>query len=101
MDQRKREYEHQILEQELLIRLPVAVGQVVYEIRNDCTCKEGFCPEDTDDDSCYGCQYHAWKVSPIHYMTQKSIINRMHEFGRTIFLTMEEAEAALSGMEKK
>lgn len=89
-----KEYED-LEEQGLLIRLPVAVGQVVYEICNDCLNKKDICPEDTDEDSCFGCRFHTWKISKTHFKTKKQIINRMHEIGRTIFLTKEEAEAAL------
>lgn len=100
-------------EQGLLIKLPCEVGDTVYEIDIDCIEKD--CPywhegsavfrDDGDcvlepDDAKYCNNFVIHEV----IMTNRNCIIRLiieDSIGKTAFLTREEAEKALKGMEEK
>lgn len=98
---RLREYED-AEEQGVLIRLPFSAGTRVYEIVEDCT-NDFSCihHEYEDERDCKKCQYLKQRVYERHYMSKEVIVYNMYKFGKTVFLTREEAEAALAEMEKR
>ena len=84
-------------EQGLLIRLPFNVNDEVWQILRHCEipyCRE---EEEKECDKCRHLIKFAW---PNRYKTKRDIMDVMHEFGKSIFLTREEAEKALAEMEK-
>lgn len=90
-------------EQGLLLRLPCKVGDTVYCIftrYTKCT------PDSTafDEYSCQGCEYEcdSKKEKYIQDMRAYSldwIVTNLKNFGKTVFLTKEEAESNLAEME--
>jgi len=86
-------------ELEQSVRLPCKVGQIVYEIKSKFTkCTEHDC--EVDDYSCQGCEclecdskkeYH---IRDIKFYSAENILAFERHFGKTIFLTREEAEQA-------
>ena len=90
-------------EQGLLLRLPCKVGDTVYCIftrYTKCT------PNSTEFDeySCQGCEYEcdSKKEKYIQDMRAYSldwIVINLKNFGKTVFLTRQEAEAKLAEME--
>jgi len=86
-------------EQNRLIRLPCKVGDTVYCIFNRYT-KCTFNNEEFDDCSCQGCEYEcdSKKENYVQDMRAYSldwIVTNLKNFGKTVFLTKEEAEAKL------
>ena len=95
------EYE-ELEEQGLILRLPVPEGTTVYQLGYICNCKFDYqCPLYGDDaDVCImgiSCENEekVWKVKEIPF-----IWKMLKSVGSTIFLTKEEAEAALAKMEE-
>lgn len=106
-------------EQGLLLRLPVAVGETVFVIRNNadacCDCghfEEGYCCDDycnnktvKDEDENVYPSYPQYSDNPLcekHFLEVAErktkldwIIRNMDNFGKTVFFTKEEAEQAL------
>lgn len=91
---RLKEYED-LEERGLLLKLPCKPGTVVYEIKkdlNDMKLKREFIKHN-------GHYYH--RNINVYFITQVTFdIKDIAEFGKTIFLTKEEAEKALDEMEK-
>lgn len=87
-------------EQGLLIRLPVAEGSTVYvidyilECKYDYDCKEIERCKCEDDIPCKH-EYKKYRVTKA-----KFVYGMMAILGKTVFLTREEAEAALAEMER-
>lgn len=113
-------------EQELLLRLPCGIGTTVYEVENNTdACSEcndferGYCCDDycgnknvhDEDGDVYVsnpqyadkplCQKHFYEISEYTMNNVDRIFNRRKAFGKTVFLTYEEAEAKLKEMEEK
>lgn len=105
-------------EQGLLVRLPCKVGDVVYKVKNNadacCECnffEAGYCCEEycnnKDVEECYPiypqyadkplCEKHFYEVVEYKTSLEWIFINRKC-FGKTVFLTKEEAEQALKQM---
>ena len=90
-------------EQGMLIRLPCKVGETVYEICNDCTYS---CMGEEEYENCTEWEYEDCTECPhskmnIHeqvFVTVEIIVYNMDKFGKTVFLTREEAEKALERM---
>lgn len=83
-------------EQGLLILLPFNVDDEVWQILRHCEIR--YCEEEEKEcDKCRHLIKFAW---PNRYETKRDIMDVMHEFGKSIFLTREEAEKALAEMEK-
>ncbi|MBR5508988.1 MAG: hypothetical protein IKV59_02935 [Lachnospiraceae bacterium] len=87
-----KEYED-LEEQGLLLRLPCKIGRKVFYVQKCLapSCKE--CKGFLRVDNCY-CQYKA------RIFEQKFDYRHLQAFGKSVFLTREEAEAALAKMEE-
>ena len=88
-------------EQGLLLRLPCAVGSTVYVIRSRYT-KCSKYKEIWND--CYGCEdecdsHEEYYIHINHSVSDEWIVINMNYFGKTVFLTKEEAEQKLKEME--
>ena len=81
-------------EQGLLLRLPCKIGRKVFYVQKCLapSCKE--CKGFLRVDNCY-CQYKA------RIFEQKFDYRHLKAFGKSVFLTKEEAEQALARMEKE
>lgn len=111
-------------EQGLLLRLPCGIGTTVYEIENNtdacfkcdyfvnayCNDCEDFCSNKDvrDDGDIYVhpqyadkplCQKHFYEVNEYMMNNIDEIFNRRNDFGKSVFLSREEAEAKLAEME--
>lgn len=89
-------------EQGRIIKLPCKVGDVVYCIFNRYT-KCTFSNEEFDEYSCQGCEHEcdSKKENYVQDMRAYSIdwiATNLRNFGKTIFLTKDEAEAKLKGL---
>ena len=99
------EYED-LEEQGLLLRLPCAVGSTVYLIcsrYSECSkYKERF-----DEYSCQGCEeyecdsHKEYYIHINHSVSIEWIVRNLNNFGKTVFLTREEAEQKLKEMESE
>ena len=90
-------------EQGLLLRLPCAVGSTVYVISSRYT-KCSKYKEIWND--CYGCEdecdsHEEYYIHINHSVSDEWIVRNMNYFGKTVFLTKEEAENKLKEMESK
>lgn len=110
--------------QGLLLRLPCGIGTAVYEVENNAdACSEcndferGYCCDDycgnenvhDEDGAAYVpnpqyadrplCQKHFYEVNEYTMSNVDEIFNRRNSFGKTVFLTRDEAEAKLKEME--
>ena len=98
---RLAEYED-LEEQGLLLRLPCAVGNTVYVISSRYT-KCSKYKEIWND--CYGCEdecdsHEEYYIHINHSVSDEWIVRNMNYFGKTVFLTKEEAEQKLKEMEQ-
>lgn len=109
-------------EQGFLLRLPCKVGDTVFVIKNNadacCDCvyfEKGYCCDDycnnktvkDEDEDVYPsypqysdnplCEKHFWEVAERETKLDW-IIRNLNNFGKTVFLTKEEAEQALKQM---
>lgn len=88
-------------EQGLLVRLPVNKNNEIYIISSRWTvCSE--CGSRIDEYSCSGCEYECdskkeYYVYPT-YLSFIDVTTYVNQFGKTIFLTYEEAEKKLEEM---
>ena len=96
------EYED-LEEQGLLLRLPCKVGDTVYRIYERYTkCSEN--EQEFDEYSCQGCEcLECDSHKEFYVQSQKTysldwIVSNLKRFGKTIFLTKEEAEQKLKEM---
>lgn len=81
-------------EQGLLRWLPCKEGTRAFEIVSDCDL-----PADCyTKRMCKGCEYRHLYIEPIIFVTEIDILWKQKEFGKTVFLTREEAEKALAEM---
>lgn len=85
--------------QDRLIKLPCKLGDIVYCIFNRYT-KCTFSNEEFDECNCQGCEYEcdSKKENYVQDMRAYSldwIVTNLKKFGKTVFLTREEAEAKL------
>lgn len=90
-------------EQGLLVRLPVNKNKEIYIISSRWTvCSE--CGSRFDEYSCSGCEYECDSKKEYYvYSTYLSFIDvttYVNQFGKTVFLTREEAEKKLEEMKK-
>ena len=99
-----REYED-LEEQGLLLRLPCKVGDTVYCIYERYTkCSEN--EQEFDEYSCQGCEcLECDSHKELYVQSQKAysldwIVTNLRNFGKTVFLTQEEAEQKLKEMSK-
>lgn len=96
------EYE-QSEEQGLLVRLPANKNKEIYIISSRWTvCSE--CGSRFDEYNCIGCEYECdskkeYYVYPT-YLSSIDVNTYANRFGKTIFLTREEAEKKLEEMKK-
>ena len=99
-----------------VIVLPCAPGNTIYEIRwntvacNKCDhyscwyggtdeyCDADYClyPWSREEDDNPTCPRHFREIIELENATATVIVNRLNVFGKTVFLTKEEAEAALN-----
>lgn len=90
-------------EQGLLVRLPANKNKEIYIISSRWTvCSE--CGSRFDEYSCVGCEYKCDSkkehyVRPT-YLSSINVSTYANQFGKTIFLTREEAEKKLEEMKK-
>ena len=90
-------------EQGLLVRLPVNKNKEIYIISSRwAICSE--CGSRFDEYSCIGCEYECdsekeYYVCPT-YLSSINVSTYANRFGRTVFLTREEAEKKLEEMRK-
>ena len=99
-----KEYEN-LEEQGLLLRLPCKVGGTVYCIYERYTkCSEN--EQEFDEYSCQGCEcLECDSHKELYVQSQKAysldwIVSNLKRFGKTVFLTQEEAEQKLKEMSK-
>lgn len=90
-------------EQNLLVRLPYNKNKEIYIISSRWTvCSE--CGSRFDEYSCSGCEYECDSKKEYYvYSTYLSFIDvttYVNQFGKTVFLTREEAEKKLEEMKK-
>ena len=100
---RLAEYE-ELEEQGLLLRLPCKAGSTVYSIRSRYTECSKY--KETWND-CYGCEnedkcdsHEEYYIHINHSVSDEWIVIYMNDFGKTVFLTQEEAEQKLKEMER-
>ena len=100
--ERLTEYED-LEKQGLLLRLPCAVGSTVYVISSRYTECSKY--KETWND-CYGCEdkdkcdsHEEYYIHINHSVSDEWIVRYMNDFGKTVFLTKEEAEQKLKEME--
>lgn len=96
------EYED-LEEQGLLLKLPCKVGDAVYIIDKRYTKCSSF-DEKYSESSCWNCDEECdskmyYAVAKRYVGTLEWIISRLKYFGKTVFLTKEEAEKALERLE--
>lgn len=90
-------------EQGLLVRLPANKNKEIYVISSRWTvCSE--CGSRFDEYSCIGCEYECdsekeYYVCPT-YLSSINVSTYANRFGKTVFLTREEAEKKLEEMKK-
>lgn len=91
-------------EQGLLLKLPCKVGDTVYCIYERYTkCSEN--EQEFDEYSCQGCEcLECDSHKEFYVQSQKAysldwIVSNLKRFGKTVFLTQEEAEQKLKEME--
>ena len=91
-------------EQGLLLRLPCKVGYTVYCVYERYTkCSEN--EQEFDEYSCQGCEcLECDSHKEFYVQSQKAysldwIVSNLKRFGKTVFLTQEEAEQKLKEME--
>ena len=84
--------------------LPCKIGETVYMIR-ECSCYGYDCLNDSNSRrTCSGKVYLGKKSRKCHcgYVSEAKFgLKHIADFGKTIFLTREEAKAALAKMDKK
>jgi hypothetical protein len=92
-------------EQGLLLKLPCKVGDTVYMIQRRYTkCSKH--QEYRDEYNCQGCEELVCDSHIEHYIQPLNsapidwIVKMDNQFGKTVFLTKEEAEAKLKGTEE-
>jgi hypothetical protein len=97
-----KEYEN-LEEQGLLLKLPCKVGDTVYVIDKRYT-KCSLYDEEYSESSCWNCDKEC--DSKMYYVVVKRyvgtlewIVSRLKKFGKTVFLTKEEAEQELKRLE--
>ena len=99
------EYE-ELEEQGLLLRLPCKVGSTIYLIcsrYSECSKYK----ERWDEYSCQGCEeyecdsHKEYYIHINHSVSIEWIVRNLNNFGKTVFLTQEEAERKLKEMENK
>lgn len=78
-----------------LLVLPCKVGDVVWEITYDCDADDDICVFPTD--VCSNCNIGKRVIKPHKVTSLTMAVFYYEKFGETIFLTREEAEAALGG----
>lgn len=78
-------------EQGKLMKLPCAVGDTVYYLDRFCSGTSLDCPRRP----CEPCEYYKLEI-----YEGKFKLNDINDFGKTVFLTREEAEAALKELER-
>lgn len=74
-------------EQGLILKLPCKVGTAFYEVIDDCT-YDGDCHTKR---MCGTCRYRDVHIELDVFSTALEIIEHLEEFGKTVFLTREEA----------
>lgn len=79
-------------EQGKLLKLPCAVGDTVYSLDRFCSGSSLDCPSRP----CESCEDYQLEI-----YDEKFKLNDMNDFGKTVFLTREEAEAALDKMKNE
>ena len=92
-------------EQDRLVKLPCKVGDMVYCIYERYTkCSEN--EQEFDEYSCQGCEcLECDSHKELYVQSQKAysldwIVSNLKRFGKTVFLTQEEAEQKLKEMSK-
>ena len=93
-------------EQGLLVRLPCKVGTVVYRIENCGWSKSSVCGKSFSDDCEYcekkNCDSHEiYDIFSQEMISQDWIFGNRKSFGKTVFLTREEAKKKLEEMKEK
>ena len=97
------EYED-LEEQGLLLKLPCKLGTIVFQIENIIECKFNYsegCPLEwlhcgSEEDEFMSCDYQYRKLIPV---TRRFSLDMLDKFGKTVFLTKEEAEQELKRLE--
>ena len=102
----KLAYYEDLEEQGLLVRLPCKVGTVVYRIESRGWTKSSICGESFSEDCEYceekNCDSHLkYEIYSQEMISQDWIFGNRNGFGRTIFLTREEAEKKLEEMKNE
>ena len=89
-------YYEDMEEQGRLVVLPCKVGDSFFVIADICLCppNENGCDE---CDKCSECRYAEQEILERKFNSVLQIINIEKNFGKTVFLTREEAEQALKG----
>ena len=93
-------------EQDLLVRLPCKVGTVVYRIESRGWTKSSICGKSFSEDCEYceekKCDSHRkYEIYSQEMISRDWIFGNRNGFGRTIFLTREEAEKRLEEIENE
>lgn len=78
-----------------LVVLPCKVGDTVYRVASICTWPEAECPDDSH--SCSGCRELRFEVVREKIENVGEAFIAVQYWGRTIFATRQEAEAAVEG----
>lgn len=90
LEEKIKNYED-LEEQGKLLKLPCAVGDTVYYLDRFCSGTSLDCPRRP----CEPCQYYKLEI-----YEGKFKLNDINDFGKTVFLTRESAEAALKELER-
>ena len=81
-------------EQGRLVMLPCKVGDTVYSLERFCDGSRGDCSSRV---SCKECDDYKQQINPCHIGSIDAAFAVIGMLGKTVFLTREEAEAALKG----
>lgn len=82
-------------EQGRLVTLPCKVGDSFFTFATICLCPESENGCDTYG-GCDACPYQSYEIAEWKFKSVVSILNSEPKFGKTMFLTREEAEAAIN-----
>lgn len=80
-----------------VIVLPCKVGDTVYKIVDDCT----YGDDCYTKRMCKTCDFRDLHIEPEILSRISDIVQRLSDFGKTVFLTNDEAEKALKERERK
>ena len=94
----KLRYYENLEEQGRLVVLPCKIGDSFFTYSWICSASDDDYQRECDKyDDCNECPYNSYEIKEWKFKNAVHIINAEEAFGKSIFLSREEAEAALKG----